>query len=152
MPALVTFASVAEMVTSVDNDFGRVVETVNILLVAPPGTVMLLETWAMTGSLLESVTIRTPVGASSSRWPSQNHQLVHRLLRCPERGAAEGEALMSMSRALVVTEARPSRFAWSCRAPFGAAPARRREPAQGQAECHTERSDAAGTYVVSDLD
>ena len=39
-----TVPRIAEIVTSVDGGFGRLVETVNVLLVAPAGTVMLLET------------------------------------------------------------------------------------------------------------
>ena len=46
--ALVTFARVAEIVTSV-GDFGRLVDTVNCPPVAPAGTVVLLGTVAILG-------------------------------------------------------------------------------------------------------
>jgi hypothetical protein len=46
---LVTFARVAEIVTVVLFDAGRVVETVNVVLVAPAGTIMLLGTVAILG-------------------------------------------------------------------------------------------------------
>jgi hypothetical protein len=47
--ALVTFARLAEIVTVLLFDVGRVVETVNALLVAPAGTVVLLGTVAILG-------------------------------------------------------------------------------------------------------
>ena len=54
---------VAEIVTVVSFDGGRFVETMNVLLVAPAGTVMLLGTEAILAELLERVTLRPPVGA-----------------------------------------------------------------------------------------
>jgi hypothetical protein len=60
---LVTSARFAEIVTFVLFDGGRFVETMNVLLVAPAGTVMLLKTEAILAELLERVTLRPPVGA-----------------------------------------------------------------------------------------
>ena len=61
--SLVTPKPVAEIVTVVSFDGGRFVETMNVLLVAPAGTVMLLGTEAILAELLERVTLRPPVGA-----------------------------------------------------------------------------------------
>ena len=62
MASLVTPKPVAEIVTVVF-DGCRFVETMNVLLVAPAGTVMLLGTEAILAELLERVTVRPPVGA-----------------------------------------------------------------------------------------
>jgi hypothetical protein len=59
---ITTFASVPEMVTFVF-DAGRNVDTGNVALVAPAGTVMLPGTEAILAELLERVTLRPPVGA-----------------------------------------------------------------------------------------
>ena len=56
-----TTSSCAEMVTFV-SDAGRIVDTRNVALVAPAGTVTLGGTEAIL-ELLESVTVRPPVGA-----------------------------------------------------------------------------------------
>jgi hypothetical protein len=61
--SLVTPKPVAEIVTVAPFDGGRFVETMNVLLVAPAGTVMLLGTEAILAELLERVTLRPPVGA-----------------------------------------------------------------------------------------
>jgi hypothetical protein len=59
----VRFPSVAEIVTFVLFDAGRLVKIVNVVLVAPASTVMLPGTEAISAGLLERVTIRPPVGA-----------------------------------------------------------------------------------------